>query len=718
MLSLRRILALLALVSTAIPARGGAHPSAQPETYRILTYNVQGLPDPPFDQEGVYGIHEDFRARRISQRILEGGFDIVALNEVFDDSMRTSFLNELSPFYTFIIPEFAPTLWKLQDSGLMLFSRLPMVPFRPQFPYLCYSIVETLLNSCSSAFHSYTNAAGDDALADKGIGFARFFNPTAGKFLNVFFTHMQADGSMFATPAETRAARAAQVSEALAFIDTYSQSPATEDTVVLGDLNIPYKDNGILTPEYVNLIASGGFGAAGFVDPWHVEHSPDDEGFTFDPALNSAAAPGAEERLDYILFRESSETGACFQHQTLQRHFTTEEQVGDNYVATDLSDHYGLAAWIGLETAHCSPALAVQDPTDGPHQFYVFHPQATTWLRYNSPGTYTIKILSPDPIEVTAYPVTDLSSPIKPFEGSPIQQTDASGRPSEGVVFAPAVPFYVRLRPTGATFTGDLTFYTKEHTGRTFEDAIGLDPFEEQFQEQMTIGVSNPMEKVHYMFHQHPLYSGAAQALSFETKDHAGLPLNITLYDANRVAFPGLATPTPAEPAQRLDVDPATSPVPGGELKMYFVVDRLDDLSRYGSYRVAWTTNLVRLDLKRLKVLVQNDPDVDDGYDEIHVYVTIDDTPEQHMYLGDFDQEQSKNFPSWLSGIGFADGVTVRIIEEDDFANGDWDDFGSRTIGRPPGPVSDDPHTGAKDFTSSDGGEYRVRYKTWRNYDD
>jgi hypothetical protein len=106
---------LVAQPPPAMAAAGGA-------TYRTLTNNVQGLPDLLFDHPGHYGMDEDERGHLIGKKIAAGDFDVVALIEVFDDSMRDALLTEMSPSYGFIAKKLAGPAVATQDGGLMLGS--------------------------------------------------------------------------------------------------------------------------------------------------------------------------------------------------------------------------------------------------------------------------------------------------------------------------------------------------------------------------------------------------------------------------------------------------------------------------------------------------------------------------------------------------------------------------------------------------------------------
>jgi hypothetical protein len=86
---------------------------------------------------------------------------------------------------------------------------------------------------------------------------------------------MQADGTLL--PGDSQAARAQQVQEAIAFINAWAPAGRPrEDTIVMGDLNIPADAGGAPTPEYLKEVSPGGFATIGLRDSWRLHQAPED----------------------------------------------------------------------------------------------------------------------------------------------------------------------------------------------------------------------------------------------------------------------------------------------------------------------------------------------------------------------------------------------------------------------------------------------------------
>lgn len=282
------------------------------QTYKILSYNAGGLPETPFSDK-LYGEYDaGHRGNVIGQMIIDGGYDIVVLSEVFDESMRTSLINTLHPTLPFHVDklynQFPGNV--LEDSGLMVFSRFPFAPLAsPPAPVSECHMAYWSAGQCSAAFHTFSGSTFPDFLSDKGVGWARFSNPVSGRLVNVFFTHTQADYpepiidaggfKVTITKAQSEAARASHIDQIIRFMNDWApQSKIADETFLMGDLNIIAK-----SPEYTAKVAAGGFATIGLEDPWMLRTSPEDEGFTWSP-LNSVHPDDTDEqRLDYTLFR-------------------------------------------------------------------------------------------------------------------------------------------------------------------------------------------------------------------------------------------------------------------------------------------------------------------------------------------------------------------------------------------------------------------------------
>jgi endonuclease/exonuclease/phosphatase family metal-dependent hydrolase len=249
--------AAVALLATALagfrPAPAGA---ANRATTRVLAYNVAFLPK---NFTGIGSRPETFdaidpiaRVDAISNRILDGDYDVVALDEVWTTEAKDEFIKKLGNAYPFHATQLWGNNYVKQDSGLMLFSRFkpidnPHVPpvtktigfgtvgydynrlFDPlgnpnaspptgrDFGF--YSCVDKAslaatgpsggggptgqnyihmgdvspdFKGCSLAFHLYAKLVSDDSWSEKGVGYVRLQNTRTNRPLNVFFTHNQA----------------------------------------------------------------------------------------------------------------------------------------------------------------------------------------------------------------------------------------------------------------------------------------------------------------------------------------------------------------------------------------------------------------------------------------------------------------------------------------------------------------------------------------------
>jgi Endonuclease/Exonuclease/phosphatase family len=650
-LHLALAVALAALVAAAAPAAARAHAAGHPESYRVLTYNVAGIDVPgglyPLDDEYETNVSMSDRADQISEYVKAGGYDIVALNEVFDNPppkghMRDDFIDDLSPFYPFVVEIFeGDESDDVLDSGLMLFSKFPFVPVSIPADGECYEYSGL---KCLVAFHEYEAQQDEDHFAAKGIGFVRVQNPRTEGETNVFFTHMQASGTEFtwgtcggSGDGCTIAARAKQIEEARQFVETWSSRwDTTRDTLLMGDLNVRHQnEDGTDTAEYGKQIAASangvGLDETGLRDVW-AETSPKD------PV--SSKWPSPNNKLDTILYRppyvKGDSTGAmcATQHQTLERHFVYSELTDDGPVEINASDHYPYAAVIGRAGPLCSPLLALPNPPDGTLPLAITHPGSYQWLHFPKGGTYGFGIASPVTMELTAYAETDLSTPLQAFLGDGVV-TGGGRRPTEKVVWTPAVGFYLRVRVAdGANpnWTGGYSLLVNKHDGTSPAEAIQLDPWRPYVADQMSPAVQNPVGTVWFWVKTDTLDSGNQQRLHFETNGHPNLKLRMRLinkaqFDANPQQGGLISSGSFTTPKATLDSplpnDPnQVSPVPAKGDLYYLVVEKeVDPAYPSGIFEVWWSTNLFYVDLKRLEVV---DEDDNVGDDEPEVVADVD----------------------------------------------------------------------------------------------
>jgi endonuclease/exonuclease/phosphatase family metal-dependent hydrolase len=412
------LIAGLVLGFLAVPA-GVAHAFPDRDTYRVITYNTQlrgGIID---DQ--AYGIRNDTRATAIADRILagetgDGPYDVVVLNEVFDEMARDILVNKLKRAFPHYVSKLDRPLIP-DDSGLMLFSRYPIEPV-PNSGAECFETDAS--GNCRVAFHNYDASHGlAEAFAAKGIGFVKINNPRSDQAGHVYFTHMQAEDDP-----DSKAARAAQVAEALTFINSWSGASSGADVIVAGDLNIPGG-----TIEHMQLVLGPqGFASLGLFDTWFRHMPATDPGRTFDRDRNNIAGAGGGtggQRLDYVLYRPSVDGTACVQHLTVERHFRGTFTKPDpapmgSKIVTQLSDHFPLAANLGKPQVQCSPVNPVTptegatlDPPDGEHARFMDWAGGFHWFRYTTPGTYSFSVQNHnlDNMVIDVFDATDLPRP-------------------------------------------------------------------------------------------------------------------------------------------------------------------------------------------------------------------------------------------------------------------------------------------------------------------
>lgn len=220
------------LVLAGLLAQGIAGHAAEPDhSLRIGTFNAWMLPDHGIliapiwagsipncawgelrpslmcevGNHPVYDSGEiDAGAKNLAKRIIRSGYDIIALNEVFDGSAQgilRSALWDDYPYSVTYIDEWGGTD---QDSGLQIFSKFPLQEITPNYSGntdyndfdadVYYNGVK--LYGAENQYLAFmpfgSDCDGDDCWSNKGVGYIRVRNPDTRRVHNVFFTHMQA----------------------------------------------------------------------------------------------------------------------------------------------------------------------------------------------------------------------------------------------------------------------------------------------------------------------------------------------------------------------------------------------------------------------------------------------------------------------------------------------------------------------------------------------
>lgn len=262
------------------------------EVLNVMSYNIYCLTPP------IAFTDQDERCRHIVD-VCEG-YDVVLIQEAFDNDSRT---NELIPnmspefpYYTAILD----TANTLEDGGIMIFSRWP---------------IETELQ------YYWKNCESQDCLANKGIMYAKINK--LGVPYHIMATHMQAFTS---TPEVI--ARMAQLHEAKDFIQSLG-IPANEPVIYGGDLNVDKHVNNLNEYDSLYVILNS--------------FEPALTGYpnTYDPTINYYGS-GPVEYLDYVLAINNYATPVSITNEPM-----VERSIHDDlWGMFDLSDHFAIRARI------------------------------------------------------------------------------------------------------------------------------------------------------------------------------------------------------------------------------------------------------------------------------------------------------------------------------------------------------------------------------------
>lgn len=250
----------------------------------LLTYNVKGLPPE------ITG--DDTGARMDAISPMLDAYDIVGLQEDFAEDFHARLLAEASHpterWFSATVDED-----RVYGSGLSLLARDPEEDYLEQHYTACHGVLD----------------GASDCLASKGFHAVRL---TLGAgTLDVYNTHHEAGGGE-----EDEAARASQVDEVIAAMDSFSAGRAV---VLLGDTNLRPSD-----PPDAELLAR--YAAAGLRDACVELDCPE------------------PDHIDRFLIRDGDEVALTLQSWSRETHFV-------DGAGTDLSDHPALAIALAWATS-------------------------------------------------------------------------------------------------------------------------------------------------------------------------------------------------------------------------------------------------------------------------------------------------------------------------------------------------------------------------------
>ncbi len=705
------------------------------ESLRIGTFNVQFLPKSSDDIT---------RSEKIADRILASTYDVIALNEVFDEEARDTFVAELKGTFPHYVSYLGDDAVGSEDSGLMIFSRFPFVAL----PSTTHKAEEDDVDARSDgvdwkqvAFIEYDADVFPDNWAAKGAALVRIRNPHTQRIYTVAFTHLQAsypeDEEDLEEWIEPINARRSQLDDARDVIMDTLGAPlfAKEDTFLIGDLNV---DGDLQDPdiggvnccrpnlyEWVERFGtSGRFFTDSLQDAWAVEHPIEDRGLTNYYHWGPAFAPETGARLDYILRNRTAtppSRSLCIQHLTLAHNMRrgapyTESGLGMAGIRA-LSDHIGLNADINRWAPHCNPMEARENPPfDSFLDGTVTYPGSMQWYRFDTPGTYAFYMVSTG-FEYRIYQAKDLSTPTPQYHNE-TTTIYVDNEPFTGQKFhLPDPPFYVRAYHPDRTASGDYALIAHRHDCSSQEEA----------------GVLRACDPVHHTLPPTPINaddtawfellpevadSGLPQNAVFVVDQFAGedFELEVRAADGKTViASDEMAEVEPDTPGSyRLRIERREI---GGK-KIYLLVKRTNLAAT--SFRIRWETNLTIMHgtlagiagSSQLHLYCVEETDTI-GIDEVYLTVTVDGTKVVNdVYLGDFDDGVYETLEHLIPVSRFLEGVVVTLREEDGGANGDDDYLVTGITGLPPDATQ---HLGTSTTISGSGGKYLFVHNRSRN---
>lgn len=658
------------------------------DSLRIATFNTH-LISPIFNKDIFDSEHADADAQMVANAIVYDAqhiqsFDIIALNEVWDEDAKNIIAKTLAPVFPYYVKRldvgfgtFADAnvgsgttvkVPKIEDSGLMLFSKYPFVKFNVGDP----------VKSVTFAFHCFEACSGVDAGAAKGVGMVVAINPNTNRHYLVAFTHLQdEDPGVVELQMD-------EIKSLLLRVRHLNPEVVRGDTFLMGDLNIVGCSPSDQKP--LQWAAGAGqelWGKLFWNDKTSYYVNPLYDGWAwttsaFDPGYTN---PGGNSRLDYIIHEH--EAG----HEPLAMQHIHHVLVG----ATN-SDHVAVAADLNRPEKFCLPRLArragLEDPgnvnwwdclTDVkkvPLFGELKYPGSMQWYRFDRKGTYSIGLpveLIQAGLEVTVYQAEDLSTPIAVYnkEYTPVLLgQDPPKLYQLGKYHIGEPPFFVCVsNPQRRTWSGHYQLAVHRHAGATKEDAITLAPGEDPYDPQMpTDKPLNADDTVWFELITDQAHSGQPQKLEFAVKNDSGQPLTMKLLQEDPVDSNNMITLASTGAVS----EPVLTRDEVGGKKFYLTVGRQQYTQT--NFQVGWRTNLTWLVGMGLPgttwpfKLVCGDETGSDwaGSDEIDLYIYVDGALYSLEHFGDVDTGDHYSMEGMLKPVAFLNSVQVKISENDD----------------------------------------------------
>jgi hypothetical protein len=625
-----------------------------------MTFNVQLMPAVVTSQ----GAEAEARAANVVKAIrslpADEQPDIIAFNEVFNEDGREVLRAGLLPGWPHVAYKLDNCFLK-QDSGLLLFSRLPFVDLPSQmYPF------PGIVKDAKVAFFSFTESAGWDSAACKGVGIVQVL--TGFGLITLAFTHLQAAyEGVEDLHRDVRQNQMTAIETVLDLLGPPGGGAGRPTTILMGDLNIrgdPKADS----DEWSATFAIGSSAwATEFVDGWRAYMHPPGASIELDPGYtNNDLETALLSRLDYQVFT----TGI---RELVPQHMFTRLR--------NLSDHWALESVVHIRTPNCTPSDAIQLGSVVPssHGFrYVAvdlqYEGSYQWIFVAEPGTYSL--YWERDVAIVVYNADNLTDPVNPFDGSDLRLMDNPDRLQEaaqhgfgprGALFAPTGPFFILVRSnrfaSAKFFVGAATVVVLRHSGASAGEAIALLPWQTPVNPELPSG--KPLGNEDLCWFRAKIdraYAGGPHSSHFLLNNMSGKAAGFELQDAN---FQILDS---AHGSGLLDLE-LTEP---GPEDVYLVLRRTDQ--QQTSFLVSWKSGLTYLrDDKNVRPIGLRAIDETGwdwtGSDEIRMKLFADDqtSPFHETYWDDADTDEFWSLSGDVEEIAFVHYVGVEVDEEGDF---------------------------------------------------
>ncbi len=675
------------------------------------------------------------RANIIAAVLADGTYDVIGLSEAWNEpygkDLLVPALCPVYPNYVRSVDTSTVTEERPEDAGLMVFSKLELMPL-PSQAFVAEDSESSLGNNSDRiAFTRFDDCSGLDCLTAKGALMVRLQHPGSNQVLDFVTAHLQADDDQAAIRdtqmAQIRGRCQAGVRSAPNLMTSslglpldpgtgICAWPNTEWLALAGDHNIrgegavaasvhPGTAATVSGPSEWNTQVgtdSRAFATNGWslYDPWAETTAPLDRGLTNEH--DSA-------RLDYILTSRRTQPLAPFEPPVPD---LCVQHVWNPPELASISDHNPVAADLNLAAPQCNPRLAypvgpgdlaIAGQTKAGRRLdrAITFPGSMQWFRIDQPGTYTFAATdAAGPLASEVFADDNLSVPLGGAHRLGEDRIQSCGASVTGAMqcvpvfgeklVVPHAPFFVRVWSPDRAFEGAYAFTAYRYTCKSPGEACAVLPnapqdfafppagtalgtedaawFEINLVDQADSGAAQTLR-----FHADALRLGTFSAPSIKIIDAAGAN-ELTAIDGAPIGDLALDT----APSGRPRVSRMASATTNQRVLMRVGRRRINQNL---AVTVGWQTDLVLVGAlipSATELVCDDETNPEWGVDEIRMRTRVDGAWRDAGF-STFDCDDNAHHRGWGAQLGVIralEGVGIRVLEEDAFLSGGDDESG------------------------------------------